>query len=286
MTKINSFSAAIVIALAALLVFVWRQILFFDPATKPKLFFLDVGQGDATLLVLPGNVKIITDAGPDRKIIGSLGNVLEKGDRYIDLAIISHPQLDHYNGFNYLLDNYEFGAFIFSGRSNDAEEWKILIDTINAKNVPLVALGAGDRVRYKNNSIDIISPGRALLQSAELNDTGLVELVSAPPLKALLAADIGFGVEKQLVANSYQIAADILKVPHHGSKYSSGLEFIGAVQPKLAVIGVGRNRYGHPTEEAVSRLSAYTEKIFRTDRNGTVEVVAEGDKLLVFTEKQ
>lgn len=287
MRKPDSLSAIIILALIGFDVFVWQQILFVHPTSHTELYFLDVGQGDSELLVLPGNVKILTDAGPDRTISRSLGKALSPSDRYIDLAIITHPQLDHFNGFNDLLHRYQFGAFLFNGRDESLEsaEWRALLEKIEERNIPLIVLVAGDRVLYRDNRIRFLSPDNLWIQSAELNDTSLVEMVETPDFTALLTADIGFNVEEYLAKN-FAVQADILKVGHHGSKYSSGKGFLLAVDPKLAVIEVGDNRYGHPTEEALQRLATLTAaKIFRTDKNGTIKVIAEYNKLKVFTER-
>lgn len=288
MKKLDAFSVVIVLSLIGLCFLVWWQILFVHTAEYSEIYFLDVGQGDAELVVLPGHIKILTDAGPDQKILRSLAKVLSAGDNYIDLGIISHPQLDHFNGYNFILDHYRVGAFIFNGRDDTktVHEWPALLGKIKAQNIPLITLAAGDRVRLSDNQIDFLSPGPEFIQSAELNDTGFVELVKTGSWRALLTADVGFNIEDYLVKNGADIRADILKVPHHGSKYSSGDAFLHAVGAKAAVIEVGEyNKYGHPTKEALGRLASSGAKIFRTDQNGTVEVVAEGQKLKVFVNK-
>jgi competence protein ComEC len=109
-------------------------------------------------------------------------------------------------------------------------------------------------------------------------------MVRTSEFQALLTGDIGANVEEDLV-EKYDLRADILKVGHHGSKYSSSQKFLHEVQPKLAVIEVGENRYGHPTKETLSRLEAAGAHIFRTDQNGTVRVVVEESKLKIFVEK-
>lgn len=286
--RFDELSLLIVASFLALGGFIWYQIIFEKPAVRPEVYFLDVGQGDAELVVFPGNIKVMTDAGPDQKVLKSIGKVLPQGDRYIDIGIISHPQLDHFNGYNYLLDNYTFGAFIFNGRSDTktVKEWPALVEKIKSKNIPLITLEDGDKIYYENNEIDFLSPNKDFVQSGELNDTGFVELVKNPDFRTLLTADIGFNVEDYLVARGTDIRADILKTPHHGSKYSSGANFLKAVGARIAVIEVGEhNRYGHPTKEALDRLGASGAKIFRTDQNGTVEIFAENKKLKIVVEK-
>lgn len=289
MKRLDGLSAVIVLALLGLTVFVWREILFGKPEEGTRMAFLDVGQGDAEILFLSGGVKMLTDAGPDRKILSSLEQVLRPDDRYVDLAIISHPQLDHFNGFNYLLDNYRFGAFIFNGRldSAGAGEWQILTKKLESYKIPLITVSRGDNIKYGNNEIDFLSPAAPYIQSAELNDTALVELIKTPLFRTLLASDIGANIEDFLLNSGSELAADILKVPHHGSKFSSSEKFLGAVDPEVAVIEVGAgNSYGHPAEEALSRLTSAASDIFRTDKNGTIEAVPTGKTLKIFTEKQ
>jgi beta-lactamase superfamily II metal-dependent hydrolase len=287
MKKFDNFSIIVILAFVGLDIFLWQQILFAQPLKNAEVYFLDVGQGDAELLVLPHNIKILTDAGPDKKIVTSLEKILAQGDRYIDLVIISHPQLDHFNGLNFLLDRYEVGAIITNGRSDSpgVVEWKILTDKIRSKNIPLLTMKGGDAIRYEDNKIDFLSPNADYLQSAELNDTGIVEEIKTPKFKILFAADTGQNIENFLLDRKYDLRADVLKVSHHGSKYSSGDDFLRAVNPKVAVIEVGaRNRYGHPAQETLLRLASSTHaRIFRTDQDGTVKIFAEKGLLKVFT---
>lgn len=288
MSKSDNLGPIIVLALTALAGFVWYLVLFSRPITEPRLYFLDVGQGDSELLILPGGIKILTDAGPNQKILQSLQRVLTAGERYIDIGIISHPQADHFSGFNYLLDNYKFGAFVFGGRSDSAGvgDWQILMDKIKSRNIPLLAVSAGDGIRNGGNRIDFLSPDDAYIQSAELNDVGLVELIKTGSFRALLTSDTGENIESYLIKKGAELKADVLKVAHHGSKYSSSEPFLEAVNPKVAVIEVGAsNKYGHPTKDALANLASVAAKIFRTDQNGNIGIFAENGKLKIFAEK-
>lgn len=299
----NKKSIAAVIAIVFILgdFFIWQEIFASAPVPFARDYFLDVGQGDSELVIFPGNIKVMTDAGPDDSVLASLARAMPPGDDYIDVAIISHPQLDHFNGYNFILDHYRIGAFIYNGRDDDpgVKEWPALKAKIAAKHIPLITLGAGDEIKIgANDEIDMLSPIPAFDQSAELNDTGFVELIKTPQFRTLLTADIGFNVEDWLVAQSKtasggagtaaDIRADVLKVPHHGSKYSSGDAFLRAVNPEVAVIEVGaHNTYGHPGSSTLARLTSDTNAlVLRTDRNGTIEVYPDGDgKLKIIKEK-
>mgnify|MGYP003394370611 CR=1 FL=1 len=269
--------------------FVWGLI-FLQPKTiSPEIHFLDVGQGDSTLLLLPSKVKILTDAGPDGKVISSLEKSMPFYSPYIDLGIISHPQRDHYNGFNYLLNHYRFGAFLVNGRDAPAPgaEWASLLETIEKRGIPIIVIGEGDRIRYDDTVISILSPSKDFIQSGELNDTGIVELIQTEKFTTLLAADIGENIESSLLKKSENLRAHILKVGHHGSKYSSCNSFLEKINPRVAVIGVGsNNRYGHPAKEALERLASSTEaRVFRTDYDGTVRIWESGGIIKISTEK-
>jgi competence protein ComEC len=287
--KPSIIAIAIVAATLVLDAFVWWTIFSSRPAFVTHDYFLDVGQGDSELIIFPGNVKVMTDAGPTDEVLGDLEKVLPPNDAYIDIAIISHPQLDHFNGYNFILDHYQVGVFIYNGRDDDPPnaEWSALKEKIKEKHIPLITLGRGDKIHYAQNEIDMLSPNPAFAESAELNDTGFVELIKTPEFRTLLTADTGFNVEDWLLTDHDDIRADVLKVGHHGSKYASGDDFLRAVNPSVAVIEVGvHNTYGHPGSSTLARLASSTSAlVLRTDQNGTVEVYPENGKLKIIKEK-
>ncbi|MBM3257221.1 MAG: hypothetical protein FJY98_02740 [Candidatus Liptonbacteria bacterium] len=287
-TNLQKFLLPSIASLLILNVFVWHSVWKGLPDQNPSLHFLDVGQGDATLLKLPGNISILTDAGPDRKVVQAVNELLGLDRRYIDIGIITHPQRDHYGGFIDLLKHFKFGAIITNGRNADTgkEAWREFLATIQSENIPHIVLRAGDRIRYANNKIDFLSPGPNLLKSKELNDTSFVNRIQTPAFSALLTGDIGIKVEQFLLKSGISLKTDILKVAHHGSKFSSNKVFLNAANPQIALIGVGKNSYGHPTNEVLSRLrAASVGAVLRTDERGTVSIIPQGEKLLIFTHR-
>lgn len=275
----------LVVALADL--FLWQRVV--AGGTQPALYALDVGQGDSILAVFPGGMTVLTDAGPDNAVVRELERVLPPGRRMIDLAVVTHPQLDHFGGFAEILRRFSVGALVVNGRTaDDAAEgspWDELLTTAGERGVPLLRIAAGDRIRQGEYGIDVLEPDAAWLQSGELNDTGIVELLRFPGWRALLVADIGMSAEDDLRSRA-DIRADVLKVGHHGSRYSTSAAFLTAVAPRAALISVGaRNRYGHPTDETLGRLKTAGAQIFRTDEDGTVRVLAREGKLFITTER-
>lgn len=287
MRKLDNFSFLIVLSLAALNALVWFQIVFRGGRGETQFSFLDVGQGDGILGIFEGGAKFLVDAGPGAKTVSSLQEVLNSGDKYIDLALITHPQLDHFGGFNFILEKYNIGAFIINGREVELPEWKELMDKVKKRKIPLVTLGANDKIIYRENTIDFLSPDNRQIQSAELNDSSLVNLVRTPEARVLLTGDISESIEKYLIEKlgKESFAADILKIPHHGSKYSTSDNLLESVKPKVAVIEVGKNNYGHPTQEVLDRLEKSSIQTFRTDTLNTLNFRFAEGKVLVFSLK-
>lgn len=295
--KFDTLALIIVTSLVAVDAYVWFVIFSQTGLRTVHEYVLDVGQGDSELVAFPGGVKIMTDAGPGSAVVDSLQKVIPEGDRYIDIATISHPDSDHFAGYIDILDRYDIGAFVYNGRDGDSAAWRTLMDKIAAKHIPLVTLAAGDGIQYEKNTINILSPDAAFIGSAETNDTSLVEMVHAPTggggksaseLRTLLTGDAPSNIEGYLMKNGADLRADVLKVAHHGSKYASGSAFLRAVDPKVAAIGVGaKNVYGHPSKDVLARIASSTSAaVFRTDWNGTVDIFFEDGKLKVLTEKE
>ena len=288
-TKKSSWVLYILAALLLLDGIVWYQIVqTTTPRGSAEIYFLDVGQGDSELIILPGGAKVLIDAGnPDGKVLKTLAEVLPPHDRYIDILFMTHPQLDHFGGFIDVLKNYEVGAFIGNGRKGTAGAYPELIAELKRKGVSYVRLEEGDRILYGGAEMDILSPSGHNLLSAELNDTSLVTLLKDKNFRALFTADIGFNVESELM-KKYDLSADILKVGQHGSRFSSGVEFLKAVNPKVAVIEVGKNNYGHPTPSALARLKSATAtagqagaQVFSTLEFHTMRAIFDGISLKI-----
>jgi len=286
MQQNTKLTVLLIACLALLDVALWWEVVQ-KPAEAATLSILDVGQGDATLLELEHKVAILTDAGPDKSVVGAMGRAMPSGKKSIDLAIITHPQQDHYNGFNFLLGAYRIGAFIINGRdAAEASEWTALHARAKKEKIPIIALQAGDSIRYKDTSITFLSPGEEYRESAELNDTGLVGRIITEDFTALLVADVGYAIENFLMKKGENLRADVLKIGHHGSRFSSSEAFLRSVNPMIATIGVGqKNRYGHPTKETLRRIEEAGAKIFRTDMQGNIRISVVKGKARVVTER-
>jgi len=275
------YSLLIFLVLFGLNLFAWNQILYPENTDNLRIHILDVGQGDSQLIELPGGVQILSDAGPGKEVLFELDKIIPPTDRYIDLLFISHPQVDHFGGFTDVIDSYDIGLIVYSGIEGNSDAWQEFSDKVAQKGIPVVHLSARDKIQYKNSHIDILSPEDE--PYGGLNDNSLVFLLDSEGAKALFTGDIGFDVENRLIENDLDI--DILKVAHHGSRYSSGLEFLRKVTPRISLIGVGDNNFGHPHGNTLGRLVSVGSEIYRTDINGLISLDIDDGMVKIETEK-
>ncbi len=284
----NNFLILIILFLIALDLAVWILIFAGNRQLKnPEINFLNIGQGDASLVILPGpsgSIKMLIDGGqPNGLLEKNLEKILPAGDRYIDLVMNSHPQLDHFGGFINLFKEYKIGAVLTSQATSENISWKELEKIIKEKNINRIILSAGDKIKYEDYQFDILSPGLSDY-AKDINDFSLVTILRANGIKAFFGGDISGEKEKDL-ADRYDVDVDILKVSHHGSRFSSNLEFLKEASPLVSVIEVGKNTYGHPTKEALSRLASISPQIYRTDLNGLVKIIIDNGGLKIYNQQ-
>lgn len=246
----------------------------------PRIYFLDVGQGDSEAIIIQGTSFLI-DGGPDRSAAYELDKIVPGIRRYVDIIFLTHPNTDHLNGIREILKSYDIGVLVYAEEQIDDPTLKEFLERLAENRVPVIGLREGDSVRYSESVIDILSPGENEKNFKDINDQSLVLLLKTFFGKALFVGDIGSAGEKNLM-NQYDISAEILKVGHHGSKYSSGSDFLKAVNPAAAIIEVGKNSYGHPANKVLEGLKTAGAKTYRTDELGTITATfgREGFKIM------
>ena len=226
---------------------------------------------------------MLIDGGPvNGRVRKNLELILPAADHRIDLVMISHPQLDHFGGLLEIMENYDVGAVLSPSIEGESEFWREFERIRKSKGVPRIFLKEGDRIIYGGSEFSVLSPSAGFVK--DINDMSIAGILTAGGFKAFFGGDMGSQKETEL-ARKYNLDVDILKVSHHGSKYSSDGGFLKEASPSVSVIEVGKNSYGHPTKEALSRLAASGSKIFRTDSAGFVKIFLERGKLLVYTQK-
>jgi competence protein ComEC len=260
------------------------------PDGKLHIVFCDVGQGDASLVV-KGSFQALIDTGPMRgNVVECLSGHMPFWDKELELLINSHPEADHLGDLADVAEHFRIGMFVVDGKmpaGTLAETIKVMVSA----GTKLVGAQGGDRLLYGDLYFDILWPEeksddllawvdgseRAVLgKETGLNRYSLVMKMRYGETSVLFTGDIGEGEEQELVTSGRLGKVDVLKGAHHGSKFSSSTEFLSTVKPWLTVFSVGKNSYGHPTEEAMGRVAEAGSKIWRTDRQGELELVSDG----------
>lgn len=254
-----------------------------------EIYFLDVGQGDSTIIRTAKNKTIVIDGGEGEKSGFDYGkNVLfpfliNKGVRKIDFLIFSHFDSDHCGGLIYLLENIKVEKILIGKQFEKNENFEYIVNLANKKDIKIIELQAGNKINIeKNSSLEILWPSVAeKISENAINNNSLVCKFVYKNFSMLLTGDIESIAEEKLLGkykNTNRLNANILKIAHHGSKTSSIQEFLNEVNPKIALIGVGRkNKFGHPNQEVLERLKEKGIQIYRTDQNGEIQIIVKNN---------
>lgn len=260
----------------------------FEGSPRVRMTLLDVGEGEAIFLELPGKRRMLVDVGGvpgDRFDIGArvvTPFLLHEWVGHLDVLALTHPQADHIGGAPAILRGFSVGE-VWSGDTPSASLTFLWIqEFLRARRIPHRILSAGSPpVRWGDATVEILHPPSGALgplQGARAspsrpNDASLVLRIGIGDQAALLTGDIEREGEAALLRHGGPIRARVLKVPHHGSRTSSAGAFIAAVRPEVALVSVGyRNRFNHPHPEVVERYRAQGVRLLRTDLDGALSV--------------
>ena len=248
-----------------------------------KIHFIDVGQGDSTLIVTPQNKTILIDGGGSSSEFDVGKNtlvpyILDRRFTQIDIIIISHFDQDHVGGIMTVLQELKVKKVYISKQVEKSENYEKFLDIVSNKKIKVYEVVSGNKIHIeKNLYIDILWPTNNQITTNILNNNAIVCNLHYKNFSMLFTGDIEKIAEIEILEKYSRttqfLKANILKVGHHGSKSSSISEFLNTVKPQIAVIGVGKNnKFGHPNSEVLQRLENINSKIFRTDLNGEITI--------------
>lgn len=277
-----------VLLLCVLSVGIWSAALGPRSSNSGTLTFavLNVGQGDSLFIQGPTGIQVLVDGGPNSSVLTQLPAVMPLLDRSLDAVIETHPDADHIGGLVDVLQRYSVGAFIEPGitkhnATNDKLEAEIAGSNIThyaARRGMWLDLGGGARLNILYPDWDVTH-----MDLKKDNDGGIVAHLVYGNTSVLLTADTSSAVESHLIAisNKADLESTILKVAHHGSRFSSERAFVSEVSPQVAVISVGaKNTYGHPTPQTLSTLSSLNIPVLRTDQDGALVFKSDGKQFV------
>jgi len=263
-------------------------IVVFD-LSKPQFLevhFFDVGQGDAIFIETPSRNQILIDGGPSSVILEKLGKEMPFWDRTIDLIILTHPERDHMAGLIDILEKYKVENILWTGVIKNTAEFKKWQKLIQKEGAKIFIAKTGQKIISPRTVLKILYPFESLegQRFKNSNNTSIVSKLEFNKISFLFTGDIYQSVERKLISeysclNSCKFASfnsNILKVAHHGSKTSSSDKFLEKILPKIAIIQVGKNKYGHPHQEVLERLENFGINVLRTDKEGDITIFSDG----------
>jgi len=246
-----------------------------------RVTFLDVGQGDSTLLELPNGEVMLIDAGNPEDGEKIVSQIKEKGYDRIDYLIATHPHADHIGGMAEIVESFEIGKIYMPKKSHNISSFERLVDAAIEKKLSITEAKSGVMVMESDNlKISILSPMSGSYD--DLNNYSAVVKAEYGATAFLFMGDAEKQVEYELLSSGLNLSADVLKVGHHGSGTSSTGKFIRAVRPIYGIISCGKdNDYGHPHSKVLDILNENSIDVLRTDKSGNIVISSDGINLKV-----
>lgn len=240
--------------------------------------FFDIGQGDSTLIVSPTGKRVLIDGGPPEAGERLVGYLAARRIGSIDLVILTHPHADHLGGLKRVVGAVPIKLFIDAAYPSNSPGYTGLLNALAARGVAVKQAAAGRQIDLGGGALlTFLGPPTPWLAHtrSDINANSVVARLTWQSRTALFTGDSEPETERWLLSErgAGALRAELLKVAHHGGRFSSTAAFLQAVAPRIAVISVGAgNDYGHPTPEALTRLAAIGARVLRTDLSGEVTV--------------
>lgn len=279
----NRKKLVVIVAVSALLLVMHIPV---SPAAGGllKIDFLSVGQGESTLITFRDGKRMLIDGGGSFQESGwDVGKRLlipalrRMGVERIDHLVLSHPHPDHLQGVRSVAETFPVGEFWEKGLPSESDDYRRFREALSRKKVPVRIFNSGIApVEISGVRFACLSPPAAP-EGGDVNESSMVLRLDVERFSALFTGDIGLATERYLLASSSKVGATLLKVPHHGSRYSALPDFFRAVAPSFALIGAGYgNSFGLPSREALQELAGLGCETYRTDLDGTVTIIVTG----------
>ncbi len=280
------FSALMV--LCAILWLIWPRALLFN-SNQLKLTLIDVAQGESIFIEFPNGKNLLVDGGGFYKNSLDIGKavvapfILNKGYNSVNYLLTTHSDQDHISGLESIVGYLNVQEFLLPDMLSEDLRIKKLADNAKKSGAKVSLISQGTNLKIGDVSLIFLHPGKLFEKSSKnsrsknRNNRSLVFRLDYGNFSALLTGDIEKEAENYLVKNKTNLSATILKLPHHGSKFSSTPNFLKAVKPEAVLVSSGYlNRFGHPHPSVLSRIQKNGSEVWRTDLNGALTVISDG----------
>lgn len=253
-----------------------------------QIHFIDVGQGDAVLLTTKDK-NLLIDSGPKEARKDLISYLKDRNINTLDYIILTHPHEDHMGGMAKVISTFNIGKIYSPKITSNSKNYEDFINAIKEKNLKINVIKSGESsINLKDNiSITFFSPIENYDNTPLDNINNYSPIIKIAYLNnsIILTGDAEKEIEQKAIEENFPLKADILKVGHHGSSTSTTEDFLSKVNPKIAVISVGKyNKYGHPNKETLDKLKKKDALIYRTDLEGTIILELDGNSIYKKTE--
>ena len=272
-------------------IIIWRSVTKFRGS---EVIFMNVGQGDAAFINGYQSKNILIDAGRSDHGVKSgkysIGPYLKsKGIDRINYFLLTHADADHAGGAEYIMDTFKIDTLLVGIHSPSSDSFGKILDIANNKNIAFKKVALGDKIKLGDNSeIQVMyPPNNYIIPANETgNNSSVVIKYKYANSSILFTGDIEVLSEETMSNSELLLVSNLLKVPHHGSKSSSSILFLGKVSPTDAIISVGGNNpYGHPSEDVIDRYKKNNITVHRTDEDDAVIFRSEGETFRLYNWK-
>lgn len=247
-----------------------------------SVYFIDVGQADC-ILVKDNDEYALIDAGNNEdgmKLVNYFKSLNITDFKYV---FGTHAHEDHIGGMDNIIDNFNIENFYMPNAITTTKTFEDVLDSLDRKKIKFQTPNVNDDFKLNNATFKVLHIGD---NKKDLNDTSVVLRLEYGNTSYLLMGDATSNVEKDLLNNNINLKSDVLKVGHHGSNYSSTIDFLNEVKPEYAIIEVGKNNsYNHPRQETLDKLKDINAKVYRTDLDGTIVATSDGNSIKIETIK-
>ncbi len=249
------------------------------PDGEMAVHFLDVGQGDCSLIVMPNGQTVLIDASTKDEADNILEYISNQNVTHISYFILTHPHADHIGSAQKIVETLSIGKIVMPDVQTDTATFEKLLIAIDKKNIPVHIAKVGDIISLENANMKILGPVK---KTDDLNNMSIVLRFDYGKTSFVFTGDAEKPSEADMLDkfSSSEFRADVIKIGHHGASTSSSTEFLSAIKPDYAVISCGKdNSYGHPHTETINTLNSLGIKYFRTDKVGNIVFSSDGEKV-------